>query len=114
MPDVTAIMKQAAPVRAQIPPVVPHISAKLMDFPVVSPLHSLVQLPLVPANITPVCANVIPVLTPVNSVPSKVSPVAAQAASFAQREPGSQDCKHHQTYELSSHIASLVSGPYGL
>ena len=114
MPDVATIMKQVAPVRAQIPPVMPDISAKLMGPPVVVPLNCFVQLTPVLANIAPICANVTPVVTPVDSVPTKVSPVAVQVASFAQREHRSQDCKHHQTYELSSHIASLVSGPYGL
>ena len=54
-------------------------------------------------------ANVPPVMTPVHSVPTKVSSVGAQFATLAQRKRRSQHCKHHQTYDSSSHITSPVS-----
>jgi hypothetical protein len=62
---------------------------------------------LIPTDVTPV-------LAPINSVVSNISPIAAQVAILAQRERRSQHCKHYPTNDSSSHIASLVFGPFGL
>ena len=82
MPDVATITNQVPPVRPHISLVVPHVSANLMGFLVVSPLKGLMELPPVLTNITPIRANVPPVLMPVDSVATKVAPVAI----FAQRK----------------------------
>jgi len=82
MPDVATITNQVPPVRPHISLVVPHVSANLMGFLVVSPLKGLMELPPVLTNITPIRANVTPVLMPVDSVATKVAPVAI----FAQRK----------------------------
>jgi len=107
-------MTQVAPIGVQISLVMPDIAAKMAGLPIVSVPNCPVQLAAILAKITLVTANVSPVLTPVNSVPTKVSPVGTQAAILAQRKSRPQHREHHQTYDTSSHIASLVSGPNGL
>lgn len=113
MPDVTTIMAQVAPIGAQISLVMPDVSTKMTGFTIVPVPHRPTQLPPVLLNITSISANVSPVMTPVNAVPAQVLPVLAQCAALAQRKRRSEHCKHHQTYDLSSHIASQSFRPYG-
>jgi hypothetical protein len=108
MPDVPTITAQVAPIGAQISLIMPHISTKTMGFSIVSVANRPAQLPPVLANITPVSVNVSPVMPPVNAVPTKISSVGANFTALAQRKRRSQHCKHHQTYDSSSHIASPV------
>ena len=112
--DISAIMPDVAAVGAQIALVVADVTSLCSRGRIVAVSNIVAQLAAVLANIALVTADITPVLAPVNSVVPQVSPVAAQVAILAQRKRRSQHCKHHQTDNSSSHIASLVSGPYGL
>lgn len=119
--NVAPIMPDVFPVTPNIATVCSKISLILVD---VAPLGSrctaisisrvIAHLAPVLPDVTGIVANITPVLMPVNSVVSNILPVAAQVAILAQRKRRSQHCKHHQSYDSSSHIASLVSGPLGL
>jgi len=114
VPDVTAVMPNVAAVSTQVAFVLVNVAPLVAGGRVIPVPHVFAQLSAVLPDVALVRSNVSSVLAPVNSVLSKVSPVAAQVAILAQRKRRSQHCKHQQSNDSSSHIASLVSGPLGL
>jgi hypothetical protein len=107
MTNVTAVMPHVAPVCPQVFSIVPNVAFLLTCRFVVSVAHVFSQSTPVLPDVSLVAANISSVLSPVNSVVSQV----ATRRALTQRKCRSQNCKHQQTNDSSSHTPSVASGP---
>jgi hypothetical protein len=110
VPDVSAVMSNITPLGPQISLVFMDVAPLVASSRIVPISHVVSQMAAILSDISPVAVDISPVLAPVNSVVPQVSPIAAQVSILAQRKRRPQHREHHQTYNSSSHIASLVSG----
>ena len=113
MTDVTTIVADIATIGTQVSFVISDVACLMAGGSVIAIPQISVQRALVLVDVLFVVVNVTPVLSAVDSVVSQIASVLADIA-LTERKCGSQDSKHQQTNDSSSHIASLVSGPSGL
>jgi hypothetical protein len=120
--QVRAVATGIATVRTQIPAVTPQIAPIIAYIAliaagvfVISASEVFAQVAAITCKITPVTTNITSVLMAVDPVLPKIAPVlmkvtAVTCGVFAENKHRSQHCKAQQRNNLSSHIASLVSG----
>jgi uncharacterized membrane protein len=117
MPNVAAVVPQVAMVGAQIFLVAPNIAPLLAGGSIVAVADIAARLATVLSGVPPVAANVAPVLPAVNTVLMKVAPVLSKIWVLSKNNCRSQQSKHQQRNDSSSHISPLsppgLSGLWG-
>ena len=111
MPDVAAVVAHIAMIGSQVAVVIANVTSLLARSGIVAIANVIAQLVTVLSDVTLVVTDVAPVLPAVHSVVMQVAAVVSNIWSLGQSYSRAQQCKHQQSNNSSSHIASLVSGP---